>query len=175
MAKRAPANEKPYDPLDPSLTQSVLMGPGPAQERANPVEAIVPPSSGSESAGGAYWASNGQVIPMPRSTRPESRNGDASDRRGREKRVVLSRDEERNIEQLVARMGDGLRTSLKLSHVLRAAVAVLLHAEGELISRAQSAGHLQRPSNGDPVALAEFEVELAKMLSQALRDAPLLR
>jgi len=104
-----------------------------------------------------------------------SRKGDVFDRRGREKRVVLSRDEEREIEQLVARMSDGLRTSLKLSHLLRAAVAVLLHAEGELISRAESAGHLQRPSNWDAVALARFEHELAKVLSQALRDAPPLR
>ena len=80
--------------LDPSLTQSVLMGPGPTQERAKPVEAIVPPSSGSESVGGAYSASNGQMIQMPRSPRPASPNGDPSDRRGREKRVVLSRNEE---------------------------------------------------------------------------------
>jgi len=151
------------------------MGPGPAKERASPPEVIVPPGNGRESAGEAYRASNGQLIPMPRLPRPESRKGNPSDRRGREKRVVLSRDEERDIEQLVARMSDGMRTSLKLSHVLRAAVAVLLHAEGQLISRAESAGHLQRPSNWDPVALAEFEHELAKILSQALRDAPLLR
>jgi hypothetical protein len=150
------------------------MGPGPAKERANPPEVIVPPGNGRESAGEAHGASNGQLIPMPRLPRPESRKG-TSDRRGREKRVVLSRDEERDIEQLVARMSDGMRTSLKLSHVLRAAVAVLLHAEGQLISRAESAGQLQRPSNWDPVALAEFEYELAKILSQALRDAPLLR
>jgi hypothetical protein len=88
---------------------------------------------------------------------------------------MLSRREERNIERLVDRMADQLRTTVKLSNVLRAAVSVLLHAEEELIRKLESIKTLERPANSDAVALAQFEHQLAMALSQALRDAPPLR
>ena len=89
--------------------------------------------------------------------------------------MLLTHAEERQIERLVDRVGEGLRTSLKLSHVLRACVAVLCHAEKELVERAGGSEPLVRPPNGDAVALAQYEHELAKLISQALREAPLVR
>ena len=85
---------------------------------------------------------------------------------------MLSRREERNIERLVDRMADQLKTTVKLSNVLRAAVSVLLHAEEELVRKLENIKKLERPSNSDAVALAQFEHELARAISQALRDAP---
>ena len=96
-------------------------------------------------------------------------------RLGREKRVLLSPDEEREIERLVDRIGEDLGTSLKLSHLLRACMALLCHAEGELHNATATFGPIMRPANGDAIALAQFEFDLAKLLSKALRDAPPLR
>jgi len=96
-------------------------------------------------------------------------------RLGRKKRVLLSPDEEREIERLVVRIGEDLGTSLKLSHLLRACMALLCHAEGSLHTTATSLGTLFRPANGDAIALAQFEFELTKLLSRALRDALPLR
>jgi hypothetical protein len=93
----------------------------------------------------------------------------------REKRVLLTSDEEREIERLVDRIGEDLGTSLKLSHVLRACMTVLCQAEGELHNAAMIVGPLIRPANGDAIALAQFEYDLAKLLSKALRDARPIR
>jgi hypothetical protein len=93
----------------------------------------------------------------------------------REKRVLLTFSEEREIERLVARVAEGLATPVKLSHFLRAYMTLLLHAENELTKRARQAVPLHRPPNGDPVALAQFEHRLAQILSAAFRDAPPLR
>ena len=73
------------------------------------------------------------------------------------------------------RIGEQLGTSLKLSHLLRACMAVLCHAEEELLRHSSELHSLPRPENGDAVALAQFEQALAKLLSKSLRDAPAIR
>jgi hypothetical protein len=93
----------------------------------------------------------------------------------REKRVLVSMEEERQVERLVDRIGENLGTSLKLSHLLRASMSLLCHAEGEIVNAALALGPFVRPANGDAIALAQFEFDLAKLLSKALRDAPPLR
>ena len=75
----------------------------------------------------------------------------------------------------VDRLGEDLGTSLKLSHLLRACMTLLCHAEGELHNTAATLAPLIRPANGDAIALAQFEYDLAKLLSKALRDAPPVR
>lgn len=90
----------------------------------------------------------------------------------REKRVLLTGAEERQIERLVGRMGEGLGTPLELSHVLRSCVSVLCHAGRELVERTENGPRLTRPANADAVALAQFEHELAKLLADALRSTP---
>ncbi len=87
--------------------------------------------------------------------------------------MLLNAEEEREIERLVDRIGEDLGTSLKLTHLLRACMSLLCHAEGVLHTTATSLGTLIRPANGDAIALAQ--VELAKLLSRALRDALPLR
>src|SRR5262249_16417391 len=51
----------------------------------------------------------------------------------------------------------GAYSRFKLSHMLRAYMTLLLHAEGEITKRARLTGPLHRPPNGDAVALARFE------------------
>ena len=93
----------------------------------------------------------------------------------REKRVLLTFSEEREVERLVARIAEELGTPVKLSHMLRAYMTLLLHAENEIVKRAHQVGPLHRPSNGDPLALGRFEQRLAQILSAAFRDAPPIR
>jgi hypothetical protein len=176
MAKRAAANETPYSPLDPDLARSVMDG--------------IPAVMGDKAIAASPAVKASEKPRKPRTPRTESENvvehptvANASwtkparelKRLGREKRVLLSPDEEREIERLVDRIGEDLGTSLKLSHLLRACMALLCHAEGALHTTATSLGTLIRPANGDAIALAQFEFELTKLLSRALRDAMLLR
>jgi hypothetical protein len=93
----------------------------------------------------------------------------------REKRVLLSPSEEREIERFVSRVAEGLGTPVKLSHMLRAYMTLLLHAENEIIKRAHQAPPMRRPPNGDPIALANFEQGVAQILSAAFREASPLR
>ena len=176
MAKRAPINETPYSPLDADLARSVMDG-VPAGTEGNTIAnspAVKAPEKPRKPR--TPQSENKNVVEHPMvahaiSTKPAR----ALKRLGREKRVLLSPDEEREIERLVDRIGEDLGTSLKLSHLLRACMALLCHAEGELHITAETLGPLIRPANGDAIALAQFEFDLAKFLSKALRDAPPLR
>jgi hypothetical protein len=119
---------------------------------------------------------NEKVVEHPTARQSVSKEETKAKKRlSREKRVLLSAEEEREIERLVDRIGEDLGTSLKLSHLLRGCMTLLCHAEGEIHSAAATIGPLIRPANGDAIALAQFEFDLAKLLSKALRDAPPLR
>lgn len=200
MAKRVPKDEKPYRPLEESLVRSVLSGPtfatgqgavgggspavavaAPAsvpQENspapARPMPRLVPTTQQNQPAAGS---------PAPATHPPESppvrRAVAASDPmlepRDREKRMLLTRSEERDVERLVDRLAQELGTSLKLSHVLRAYTLLLLHAEDEILDRARGTGHLARPGNGNAPQLAEFEKAVAQILMNGFRDAPTIR
>jgi hypothetical protein len=87
----------------------------------------------------------------------------------------LTQAEEQEIEHLVSRVAAEVSTPVKLSHLLRACVMLLRHAEDQVVDQARQLGTLTRPSNGNPAALAEFEYRLAQILSAAFRDAERLR
>jgi hypothetical protein len=179
MAKRAPKSEKPYNPLDEALVRSVISG-GAASPRSEHVrqggitavaelpreELEEPPSN---------------VLSMPAAksaTRPvSSPRADLSyiDRRDREKRVLLTAAEERELDRLVERMATELRTRVKLSHVLRACYLVLMHAEDEILERARRAPAISRPGNGNAPELIAFEREIATVLAAAFRETTPLR
>jgi hypothetical protein len=165
MAKRAPANEVAYNPLDMTLARSVVKGAGAAQVGRTAQGGLVSESLAEHPNHGPQGASNGQLIGMPKRIRKPNR----------EKRVLLTPEEERQIERLVDHIGEQLGTSLKLSHLLRASMMVLRHAEKEILRDAEEFRPLPRPANGDGVALAQFEQTLARLLSKALRDAPVMR
>lgn len=167
MAKRAPTEEKPYSPVRAGLVDAVSQGSG-SVAALRPGEASVLAD---------------RVVPMPRRQMPDRVEEPAPppvrerprERLEREKRVLLTRTEEAAIAELVQRLSANGTTGLKLSHLLRACILMLRHAEKELIDRLHQAGHLVRPPNDNALALAEFERRLAQEFAAAIRAAPPLR
>lgn len=175
MGKRVAPDERPYRPVEEALVRSVL----------DPHEApsvVEPTSANGSSQMPRPLVATDIVHPSPQEplAGTQGKNDEAShaliiEKLSCEKRVLLTRSEEREIERLVGRIAEELATPVKLSHMLRAYMTLILHAESEITKRARLTGPLHRPPNGDPVALARFEHQLAKILSAAFRDAPPLR
>ena len=84
---------------------------------------------------------------------------------------MLSPREERDIERLATRIADELHTTLRLSHVLRACLLILHHAEAQILARAKDT-RLARPPNELADVLGEFESRLARMLLVAIKESP---
>ena len=101
--------------------------------------------------------------------------GQLAEKFDQEKRMLLTRSESLALDRLVNSLASRLNTQVKLSHVLRSLVALLLNSEPEIDKRAGETTGLIRPPNGDPNALQRFEREIAKILSAAIRDAGPLR
>lgn len=93
----------------------------------------------------------------------------------REKRVLLTPAEERSVERVVANMGAELGTSLKLSHVLRSCIRLVINAEDELIERARATGRMIRPPNSDLPGIEAFEKVIAGVLHAGFRSARIIR
>ena len=77
--------------------------------------------------------------------------------------------------RVVSRLADQLQTSVEWSHVGRALVVLLRHAESEIVKHARRNGPLTRPPNDQAIAMAEFEQRIAQILLRALREATPLR
>jgi len=87
----------------------------------------------------------------------------------------VPRSERNDVMRIVSRLGEQLQTSVEWSHVGRALVVLLRHAESEIIKQARKNGPLTRPANDQAIALAEFEQRIAQVLLRAFRDASPLR
>ncbi|MBA3572463.1 MAG: hypothetical protein H0W34_10930 [Pyrinomonadaceae bacterium] len=92
-----------------------------------------------------------------------------------EKRILFTRPESQAIDRLVVSLATRLNAQVKVSHVVRALVGLMLHAESEIDKRAGEAGPLIRPANGDAQGLQRFEREIGRIFAAALRDAGPLR
>lgn len=199
MAKRTA--EEPFRPLDASLVSSVLAGG--VQERQ--VTASVTPQTVSQPSPQPRMEATESVIELRRPTneplsepspkprqmpprRPQNpmasareatpssqRGGSFAERMEREKRVLLTPSEERAMDRVVANIGAELGTSLKLSHVLRSCIRLLIHSERELIERAQATGRIIRPPNSDLAAIEAFEQLVANVLHAGIKDARSMR
>ena len=187
MAKRAAPDEKPYRPLlDADLVSAALSHSVPSATAAS-----TPAQS-----------SPAKVFEMPRaeSTRRFEPNttdnaaapGEAAQRLGepehlralaqnlvekfdQEKRILFTRSESQAIDRLVISLATRLNAQVKVSHVVRALVGLLLNAESEIDRRAGETGPLVRPANGDAQALQRFERDIGRIISSAIRDARPLR
>ncbi len=95
---------------------------------------------------------------------------EAADKLTRQKRLMLSPKEELAIEKLVARVAEQLGTTLRLSHLLRACLILLQHAEPQILRRAMST-KLNRPPNEMANVLGDFERRLARLLLVSLKEA----
>ena len=175
MGKRVPQDERPYRPVEEALVRAVISHQveesvsepsdtvGPHKTNGPAVATLVDTSRAREESPASPLDRN-EIVQVP-----------AIEKFTREKRVLLTFSEEREVERIVARIAEELGTPVKLSHMLRSYMALLLHAENEIVKRARQAGPLHRPSNGDPIALIRFEERLAQILSAAFRDAPPIR
>ena len=177
MAKRVAQDERPYRPVEEALVRAVMSHQEPewTAETVNADEGQLTSESldiqKSESSENETMMpvvqNNGRIMVQAPTVTVEKLT--------REKRVLLSASEEREIEHLISRIAGELGTPVKLSHMLRAYMILLVHAENEIIKRARQAAPLHRPPNGDPIALAGFEQRLAQILSLSLREALPLR
>lgn len=85
------------------------------------------------------------------------------------KRMMVSIEEERTIDELVARIGREVGTKVQFSQVGRAMWSMLLEAETGLDKVRPPS--LRRPENGNLEALAEFEAALAEYLFEVFLAA----
>jgi hypothetical protein len=174
MGKRVPEDDKPFNPVEAALVRSVLAQEPPAPE---PITSVTLPPLGQPAASDAEEPELTDPAPHEEPRREPIINPQnlLEGKLRREKRLLLSQPEERELERLVNRIASELATPVKLSHLLRACVTLLRHAEDQIADQARQAGQLTRPSNGDPSALAEFEHRLARILSAAFRDTARIR
>lgn len=179
MAKRAAPDEKPYRPLlDADLVSAVIDQTGPES----------PPPSVSPRASHI----SAKVLEMPIQENPQRSERDAlpiSMPTNRtidfplhnaqslalkvdiEKRVLFTRNEAAAIDRMVTSLAMRLQCQVKVSHVIRALVVLLLNSESQIDQRAGEAAPLARPPNGDAQAIQQFEREIAKIFAAAMRDA----
>lgn len=187
MAKRT--EERPFRPLDASLVQAVMSGNNAVAEERRPepvktvelVRAAQPPPAVQEvrheevepRAREESAQQFAPPAPRPPARRPAAQAVPPSSEDGlnREKRVLLTRGEERTLERVVANIGAELGASLKVSHVLRSCIRLIIDNEGEIVERARATGRTVRPSNGDLAAIEAFEKVIANVLQAALRTA----
>ena len=166
MARRAPLDEKPFRPLDPSVLNSVM------QHTPEAMEAVAgarpeAPTNIIDLRATAINVPQRSDIPSPK----PSLMGPAVQRFDQEKRILFTREETQALDRLVSHLAVRLSAQVKLSHVMRALTMLLLHAENQIHQRAGDLGPLIRPSNGDFGALQRFERVIASVLAHAMRDA----
>lgn len=94
----------------------------------------------------------------------------ADEKLTRQKRLMMSPREERELEELVFKLAGELQTTVRMSHVLRACIHVLRHAEPQIINRAKST-NLTRPPNEHADVLGDFEARLARMFLVAFKES----
>jgi len=181
MAKRASPDEQPYRPLlDLGLVSAALTQVAPAaahrQENLSP-----PPVSTNLVSLPRTEPFRGDQYRKPDATDAMNRSFDSNrtaqslqslvEKFDQEKRVLFTRSESLSLERLVVSLANRLNAQVKVSHLIRSLVALLLNAAGELDKRAGEAGPLTRPPNGDAQAIQRFEKNIAGLIGAAIRDA----
>ena len=91
------------------------------------------------------------------------------------KKVLFTVDEQKENDAVVAKLAaiTGADT-LTWSHIDRAFWSLLRQAHEHIDHHVKDAPKLVRPSNGNPIGLAEFEDRLASFLHRILKDTPRL-
>ena len=156
MAKRSPVDEEPFRPLNSAILNAVVNH----TPKARPAAVDQPRhlESVSSKRGEAEEHNRPDTIP-------------SMSRLDQEKRVLFNRAEAQAMDRLINNVSGRLNAQIKLSHIMRALVALLLNAETQIYQRVSERGPLMRPPNGDFAALQRFEREIAFLLAEAIRDA----
>jgi hypothetical protein len=147
MAKRAPKDEKPFNPIESALVERVASR-MPIGDARNTYAA------------GTMTAVEDLPAIEPSPKRPP-----------REKRVLLSWEEELALQRLLDQLTETLETPVKLSNALRSCLILLRHAQGPIVDAARRQGTLVRPANNDQTGIALFEQRLAAMFQMGFGAA----
>lgn len=171
MAKKAPLGEQPYRPLlDPGVITSALAKPQTSEQREELKVIDLPPRV--QEMKSPLPNKPPHALPPSPAPAPAPHIVEKFDH---EKRILFTRAETQAIDRLTSTLAIRLNSQVKVSHVMRALVTLLLNAEREVDRRAGDTGSLIRPPNGDAKALQEFEKQIALIIGDALRDAGPLR
>jgi len=152
VAKRAPKEDRPYSPIATALVQRTASGRADSQQLGEKMSLRL--------------AEKGE-----NSGEPETETA-AVRRQGREKRVILSWEDECALQRFLEEISLELETPIKLSNILRACVMLLRHTEESIRSSARNSSAFIRPANNDQPGLAIFEYRLAQLLLMAFKEGP---
>ncbi len=175
MVKFAKPDEKPFDPISNKLL-SAIANPPQREEEAPPPAPPEPAAAGAEREREPAKTTPGPAKRAP-SKRPaprvQAKRGGKPERLDRTVKCLFTPSEDQELRALVARLAAEAGTKLTLSHLMRPYFDLLLHCEEQLSEELRRA-EVSRPVN-DKTALAFFERQLAEVIHNALRKAPLLR
>lgn len=150
MAKRAPKDEKPFNPIESALVERVSSRLPFSDPRAE-----------------AFSGSTGTITAVEDASPVET----SPKRPPREKRVLLSWEEELALQRLLDQLTETLQTPVKLSNALRSCLILLRHAQGTIVDSAARQGTLVRPANNDQTGIALFEHRLAAIFQSGFTVA----
>lgn len=88
----------------------------------------------------------------------------------REKRVLMTPKEEREVDSFLAHLRGALDTNVTFSHILRSLVRTAMNSEKKILIEARRA-EIERPRNGDLKATTAFEAKLGRLFHTALKKA----
>jgi hypothetical protein len=160
MAKFAPKDEKPFNPITDKLLQAVS-GAAPATTD-DAGEALLPVRTPREAPS--------KVVPLqtPATEDAEYENGE---RLTRQMRYQATPTEELETKEFLRRLSLAAGTSLTHSNLMRACRDLVLQVEAKLVDELRRA-NLRRPIN-DKHAIARFEARLTEAIRIAVRQNPL--
>jgi len=185
LAKKPAEEEAPPKPTTREEPQPETRQPVQAREEQPPREKprTTEPAARTEPSGAGETEDNIVAFRGPASPAPSRTASDFTARRTPERtpsgfephnrhlRFKILDSQKAEIDELINRHAAAAGTTLSLSHIMRAWLDILRHAETQTV-RALERAHLRRPANEDHLGLAEFERELAHVLLEALRKAP---
>lgn len=179
MARKHSPDHQRYQPVDEAFIRSVPFALGTTQPTSVNDENSSPPLSQRSSA----VPPPVKILPAAKvedfndsfDEQPETQTTLVPERLEKPLKFRVPRSERNDVMRIVSRLGEQLQTSVEWSHVGRALVVLLRHAESEIIKQARRNGPLTRPANDQAIALAEFEQRIAQVLLRAFRDVSPLR
>lgn len=179
MARKHAPDHQRYQPVDEAFIRSVPFALGTTQTASINQEGV-PLSTAQRS---ATVSTPVKVVPAQKledfddafDEQQETQVSITPERLEKPLKFRVPRSERNDVMRIVSRLGEQLQTSVEWSHVGRALVVLLRHAESEIIKQARRNGPLTRPANDQAIALAEFEQRIAQVLLRALRDVAPLR
>jgi hypothetical protein len=186
MAKRTPPEEQEYRPVNEQLARSVLA------HKARPVPQDEPPAKVDEPPAPepptedepppeppqarAQSTPSPKVVTAKRGRTPKATETPKEPVRAKrkemtiERRMMLSPEEDRLLEELVSGIRTELRVKANGSNVLRACVTLLFHVQEEVLKQCRRMATPQPPRKDDPTSIRVFEEHLARLFDSAIRN-----